>query len=1042
MLITKVELENIKSYRSAKIALRPGTTAIRGENGAGKTTVVEAIGWALFDYLPYNQAKFVREGERSGQVAVSFVAKDDMEYTAVRRCGTSASWYIFDQRLESRVAEQKADVLAWLKEHLPLEGDLEPSDFFSDALGVPQGTFTSAFLAAAASRKRTFDALLQVEVYRKASDKLRETASYLDKEASRLDARIAGLEAETGNIEALRAELERLRQDEHVTSGLLVRAQTERDEARQRLDALRQLEAEVARLDHERRRQADALQQAREALKQAEEALEEAAAAQRVLYASAGDHTRFQEAMAGLQQARLLQAEQRPLLARQQLYKEELTKAKTNANNAESRLAQAEEARRQMDVLAPEVQVQTTLEQERGALIEQVRRLGEVQRQLAQLEQEHAKRAAEALDLARQIAAIETHRPEAALLSERRLEVEVLKLEAQRRDDWTRELGQVRDSVRGLQPRRVKTDAEVIKHQENVAKLLDARPLVETLPALEAEWNELLQQMMLLQGNIKRHNESKLQSAGGHCPFLREPCLNIQQKGLSSLEMYFDGLIARDQAAIVPLEAKQGELEEQVQDVRKKKSYVDRLEEFEQHLRDAQERQEQERQESDRLAERVRELEVLLGGAGNLRERLAAAQALLAKCEEADKQVSRLADLARQHAGLQAQLETQIQQRDALQTERDALLEAPAREAAVAEQLGALGDPRRAYTQQESIAVQGSNASSQLEAARQLIAQAEGALAALEVELAPYVGLEARIEALNHQQEQSRAGYQAYLANQQMAGKLPERQAAQSAKQANEQQARENHAAAAQRYEETAKGFDAGAVKLADEESVRLSNLEVALRGDFGRIHEDIEKQGERIRVAEEKRAELEAVRSEQQDINESHRMLQQFREIIKEAGPSIMKERLRQISREANRIFGDILGDRSAELAWEDDYEIVLYSRGQTRSFAQLSGGEQMSAALAVRLALLKVLSRLDIAFFDEPTQNMDETRRTNLAEQMRRVKGFNQLIVISHDDTFEQGLDSFVYVQKQGGETTVQAEGLGEEAPALVGSASEDGW
>jgi exonuclease SbcC len=133
------------------------------------------------------------------------------------------------------------------------------------------------------------------------------------------------------------------------------------------------------------------------------------------------------------------------------------------------------------------------------------------------------------------------------------------------------------------------------------------------------------------------------------------------------------------------------------------------------------------------------------------------------------------------------------------------------------------------------------------------------------------------------------------------------------------------------------------------------------------------------------------------------------------------MRALLREISIQANRIFGEIMGDHSAELAWTNDYEIVLYKNGQERSFAQLSGGEQMSAALAVRLALLRRLSRLDIAFFDEPTQNMDGERRGNLAEQIRRVRGFDQLIVISHDDTFEQGLDSVIHLEKRDGKTVL---------------------
>jgi exonuclease SbcC len=53
-----------------------------------------------------------------------------------------------------------------------------------------------------------------------------------------------------------------------------------------------------------------------------------------------------------------------------------------------------------------------------------------------------------------------------------------------------------------------------------------------------------------------------------------------------------------------------------------------------------------------------------------------------------------------------------------------------------------------------------------------------------------------------------------------------------------------------------------------------------------------------------------------------------------------------------------------------------------------------------------------------------MDELRRMNLAEQIRRVRGFDQLIVISHDDTFEQGLDSLVRLRKVDGETRFMTE------------------
>jgi exonuclease SbcC len=96
--------------------------------------------------------------------------------------------------------------------------------------------------------------------------------------------------------------------------------------------------------------------------------------------------------------------------------------------------------------------------------------------------------------------------------------------------------------------------------------------------------------------------------------------------------------------------------------------------------------------------------------------------------------------------------------------------------------------------------------------------------------------------------------------------------------------------------------------------------------------------------------------------------------------------------------------------------YEIILEEEGHERSFASLSGGEQMAAALSVRLALLKELSDMRIAFFDEPTTNMDEERRRNLAQQIGRIKDFDQLFVISHDDAFEGFTDRVVSVKGTG--------------------------
>jgi exonuclease SbcC len=154
------------------------------------------------------------------------------------------------------------------------------------------------------------------------------------------------------------------------------------------------------------------------------------------------------------------------------------------------------------------------------------------------------------------------------------------------------------------------------------------------------------------------------------------------------------------------------------------------------------------------------------------------------------------------------------------------------------------------------------------------------------------------------------------------------------------------------------------------------------------------------------------ALAQQDQAIADQQTALDAVRTALKQAGPFITQSVIHQVSTEAGQTFGEMMQDHSRKLRWGEDYGVTLEVDGVQRSFAQLSGGEQMSAALAVRLALVRSMSNIHIAFFDEPTAHLDEGRRAALAQQITSVKGFHQLFVISHDDTFEQATDNLVRV------------------------------
>src|SRR3990170_7427962 len=212
MLIKSVELKNVKSYHHETIEFLEGINGICGNNGNGKSTILEAIGYALFDYPPYKKIEdFRRHGEKSGYVAVTVEGKDEIDYTIYRKLGGS-EYYI-----KTPVSEIKGkkDVTDWIASNLlyNVRSTEDMPSIFENAVGVPQGTFTTAFLLNPEPRKKIFDNILRVEEYKTAYTNLREVITAVEKTMDSMDRELIPLRTRTENYHELKKEKEGLQKE-------------------------------------------------------------------------------------------------------------------------------------------------------------------------------------------------------------------------------------------------------------------------------------------------------------------------------------------------------------------------------------------------------------------------------------------------------------------------------------------------------------------------------------------------------------------------------------------------------------------------------------------------------------------------------------------------------------------------------------------------------------------------------------------------------------------------------------------------------------
>lgn len=406
MIITALRLRNIKSFIDAELRFARGINIIAGRNGTGKSTVIEAVGLALFDAWPQRfkegnaRVGFLRHTTREGSIEVEvfcggsvFTVRCDLAQR--KKAGKTSIDYervlVDGNGVEiARSAGRKKEFQDDLRRELLGEARIEDEKLFRDIIGTEQGSFDDPFTRIESERRALFEKILGIEDFQDYEKQFYQLLKWQSGRAKELDIHLearGGVPDELTTAESLLAEREAAATTAAEALQSVVRevaaARKAVDAMVERRDGLQEAQAGLGRLQEKLKGEEAAEAQARSLRN-------EASAAATSLEAARPGHVAFLTAEKQLETLRQ-SAKQREITSRQ-LAEEGTAYEKANAELRTERSAQERELAR----IDTEIErMNTSIAEIKGALEE----LRKTFRELDETRRAADARAAVAMDL-------------------------------------------------------------------------------------------------------------------------------------------------------------------------------------------------------------------------------------------------------------------------------------------------------------------------------------------------------------------------------------------------------------------------------------------------------------------------------------------------------------------------------------------------------------------------------------------------------------------------------------------------------------------
>lgn len=240
MKINKLYLENYRIHKSLTLEFSAGINLLLGDNGKGKSSILEAIGYALFDSKPRNknQGDTVTFGEKNGKIEIEFTGIDGKEYIVIRKIPGST---ILLDKEKNEILENKEEKI---KELCGIKGNIK--NIYENIIIAKQNEFVNAFKETPSNRAKLFNYIFNTEIYQNlADDYCKSVKDKYERELDREKDSVVFLEESQVDCEELKKEQENDKKEREKLENQYIEIAKKMEEIKEKKEKYNKLKFEI-----------------------------------------------------------------------------------------------------------------------------------------------------------------------------------------------------------------------------------------------------------------------------------------------------------------------------------------------------------------------------------------------------------------------------------------------------------------------------------------------------------------------------------------------------------------------------------------------------------------------------------------------------------------------------------------------------------------------------------------------------------------------------------------------------------------------------